>query len=209
MSPAFYGDCRGLPGAPGSSRDCLRITCLIDLSIDSLSAQMLFNVSKNYPKGYPLNTIFGRLGSKGGNVKTMVLRKQNSHLQSWRGSRETSCATLCAQSFSTCFSERCFSVCFAMWAPKGVPREDPRRPHEPGGNVKTMVSFGRNHHFRGWRELCEILVPHFVNNLFQLDPRVQRPPRPPKGVPKGHPLDTILGRFGSTSGNVKTMALCN
>ena len=120
------------------------------------------------PKGYPLDTTFGRFGSTGGNVKTVVSFEQNYRFKGWKGSRETSCAALCWQYFSMCFLERLLYVYLLIWAPKGGgPTKD---NNKSGGNVKTMVSCQRRHYFQSWMGaprdlLSRTLRPFFFNLL--------------------------------------------
>ena len=105
--------------------------------------------TEGHPKVYKLDTIFDCFGGTGGNVKPMVSCQRNCRLEGRRGSRETSCAGLCAQCFSTCFSERLSFDSLLIWVPKGVPGEDPRRSYETGKNVKTIVLLTQNHKFQG------------------------------------------------------------
>ena len=90
------------------------------------TAKMTPKASQRVPKGYPLDTIFGCFEAPGGNVKTMVSCRRNHRFHGWRGSRDTSCAALCAQCVPTCFSERLFLNSLSIWSPKGVPGEDPK-----------------------------------------------------------------------------------
>ena len=66
---------------------------------------------------------------------------QNHDFEGWRGSRETSCAQLCAQHFSTCSWERLFSNFSSVWDPKGSRGRTPRTTFSV--TFSNCASFGR------------------------------------------------------------------
>ena len=71
----------------------------------------------------PQETHFESFSGYGWNMKAMVSWKRNHNFDGWRGSRESSCAALCAQCFSTCFSEWVFCYFWRIWRPIGGPSE--------------------------------------------------------------------------------------
>ena len=69
------------------------------------------------PKVVPTGNIWSPLEGIAGNVKTIASRIRNHHFEGCRGSRETSCAAVCAQCFSRCFPEQVFLDFLSFWCP--------------------------------------------------------------------------------------------
>lgn len=79
---------------------------------------------------------------------------------------------------------------------KGVPTGTIlRSPGGTGGNVKTMVTFKRNHQFEGWREFWETSCEAQCVNVFQSASRKVLSDLLPIWCPKGGPWGALGNYF--------------